>query len=201
MKATNSHHWFTGRNRWITLGSIAAVGITGAVALGANIGILNASNNTSVGKVDAAAELVATTAPATAPNTTTVDVYVTDPNSPTTSGAPTTTVAPGQEFAVDTAGTVTVNTIPGGITLGGVTPAAGWTWSLNQPKPTELTVTFKNGARTLEFTANLALDGTIQANVNEPIVTPASQTPVVQGGSTGGGEHESDHYEGGESDD
>ncbi|MEI8239629.1 MAG: hypothetical protein WCI22_09420 [Actinomycetota bacterium] len=195
MGTSKLNGWFTGRNRWLTLGSIAAVGITGAIAVGANIGILNAANSTKVGKVDTAAQL---TAPAsTAPNTSVVDVYVTD------TAASTTAAANGQVFTVDVAGTVTLDKSTSGLHLVDVAPAAGWMWSLNQPSAGELTVTLKNGVRTLEFHAVLAANGTIQANVNEPVVQQApsnggTPTPNVGGNNGDSGD---DHYEGGGSDD
>lgn len=198
MASSKFEGWFTGRNRWLMLGSIAAVGITGAIAVGANIGILNAANSTPVGKVDNAAQLTVSTAAATtaAPNTTIVDVYVTDP---TTTGPGTTATAAGQTFTVDVAGTVTLDANASGLHLADATPNTGWTWSLNQPGATQLTVTFTNGARTLLFHAVVGADGKIQANVSEPVVQPA---PTVAGSQGGTPQHESDdHYEGSESDD
>jgi hypothetical protein len=197
MGTSKFNGWFTGRNRWLMFGSIAAVGITGAIAVGANIGILNAANNTTVGKVDTAAQLTVTSAaPAgTAPNTTIVDVYVTDP---TTTGAATTAATAGQVFDVDVAGKVTLNTNASGLHLGDVSPTAGWTWSLNQPGATQLTVTFTNGTRTLVFQATLGADGKIQANVSEPIV---QQAPSGGGNVTPAPQQGDDHYEGGGSDD
>ncbi len=183
METDKSSGWFTGRNRLVTIASIAAVGITGAIAVGANVGILNASNNSNVGQVSAAGDLLP-------PTTQVVDVYL-DATTTTTSVA----VAGGQEFAVDTAGTATVSATSSSIRLDSVAPAVGWSWSMVQPNPSQLTVTFTNGTRTLEFTATAAPDGTISANVNEPIVT-ASPAP-----SAGSGGHESHEYEGGGDDD
>ena len=60
-----------------------------------------------------------------------------------------------------------------GIRLDSVTPAPGWTWSLTQTSQTALMVTMTDGNRTLEFEAATAMDGSIVASVNEPIVTQA----------------------------
>ena len=200
MGSSKFEGWFTGRNRWIMMGSIAAVGITGAIAVGANIGILNAANNTSVGKVDTAAQLAVTTAaPDTtaAPNTTIVDVYVTDP---ATTGPATTAAAAGQVFTVDVAGKVTLDANASGLHLADAAPAVGWTWSLNQPSATQLTVTFTNGTRTLLFHATIGADGKIAANVSEPIV---QQAPPSGGGQTGTPQQQGgdDQYQGVGSDD
>ena len=61
--------WFTGRNRLITIASVAAIGMAGAVAIGANVGILNAADSNKVGTVASAGDLLTTT-----PQT--VDVYL-----------------------------------------------------------------------------------------------------------------------------
>lgn len=178
--------WFTGRNRLITIASVAAIGMAGAVAIGANVGILNAADSNKVGTVASAGDLLTTT-----PQT--VDVYL--PGTPSTvAGA----VAGSQEFAVDAAGTTTVSVDALGLHLLKVTPTFGWTWTSSQSAPTQLSVTFTNGSRTLVFTAVEGADGSIAANVSEPIVSQTANTS-----SGGGSSHEDDHneYEGGSDDD
>jgi hypothetical protein len=151
-----------------------AVGVTGAVAIGANVGILNAASSTKVGTV--------TAADLATPNTQTVDVYL-----PTTTaiGSSATGV---QDFSVDAAGSVAIAATPSGIRLDSATPTAGWTWSLSQSSAQQLTVTFTNGTRTLEFVATQNADGTVSASVNEPVVTPAPAANAPA--SNGGGGHE-----------
>ncbi|MDO8390044.1 MAG: hypothetical protein Q7V57_06120 [Actinomycetota bacterium] len=170
------------RTQILTAAAIVAVGISGAIAVAANVGIMNAADNSTVGGVASAADLMPT-------DTQVVDVYL---------GPDNTTATGGQEFSVDVAGTVTVSSSSVGvIRLDGVAAASGWSWTLTQTDSSALLVTFTDGARTLEFTATAAADGTITAKVNEPVVVAAAPS------QNGGGEHEDDddEYEGGEDDD
>jgi hypothetical protein len=153
-----------------------AVGVTGAVAIGANVGILNAASSTKVGNV--------TAADLTTPNSQTVDVYL-----PSTTALGATAAAGVQEFSVDAAGSVAIAATASGIRLDSVAPAVGWTWSLSQTGTHQLTVTFTNGVRTLEFVATQNADGTVSAGVNEPVVAPAASTNTASS-PVGGGEHE-----------
>lgn len=167
---------------------MVAVGLAGATAVSANLGILDAASDTNVGTVSAAGDL-------TAPSTSVIDVYLSDQTSATASTGAPGGAAPGvQEFAVDVAGTVAVASTPTGLRLDSVSPSAGWTWSLAQTNQAELMVTMTDGVRTLEFVAAATADGNIAASVNEPIVTSASPA-----GNTGG--HDDEEYEGGDDDD
>jgi hypothetical protein len=189
MKTPQQSGWFAGRTRLITIASVVAIGVAGATAIGANIGILNAASNNEVGNLSAAGDLT--------PSTQVVDVYL-DGQGATTTLAPVTpsaTAAGVQEFTVDTAGTVAVATTDTGLRLDSVAPAAGWTWTLSQTSTTELMVSFTDGTRTLEFVATVSADGNIVASVNEPIVTAA---PPAANNGNGGGEVE---HEGGGDDD
>ncbi len=192
--------WFTGRTRLITIVSIVAVGLAGASAVSANIGILDSASDSPVGNASLTRDLVT-------PSTQVVDVYLPDTSAAT---APTTAASvPGadptvQQFAVDVAGTIAVAAADTGLRLDQVTPAVGWSWTLAQSDPNALMVTMTNGTRTFEFTATTTADGNIAASVNEPIVTPAPAN------SNGGGYEDDDHhddredheeYEGGEDDD
>ena len=58
--------------------SIVAVGLAGATAVSANIGILDAASDSNVGNVSAAGDL-------TPPATQVIDVYLPDETAPTTS--------------------------------------------------------------------------------------------------------------------
>ncbi|MFN8023387.1 MAG: hypothetical protein U0Q03_17805 [Acidimicrobiales bacterium] len=185
-----SSGWFSGRTRLITLVSIAVVGVAGATAVSANLGILDTAADSPVGQASAVGDV-------TAPQV--VEVTL-PPAAPAATAAP--LAADGvQEFAVDVAGTVGVVATADGVRLDRVTPSSGWSWTSTQSAPTTLLVTMTDGSRTFEFTATSAADGTIAADVVEPVVTPAA--PVAQGGHGDdgheGGEHE--EYEGGEDDD
>lgn len=175
------------RTALITGVSVAAVALCGAFAVSANLGILNGTQSNQVGSL-ATADLTPT-----APQVVNVQLDAATPSTvlPVTGSSIPVGV---KEFAVDGAGTVAVDAANGIVRLDAVKPAAGWTWSMAQPKPANLTVTFKNGARTLEFLAVLQADGSVNASVNEPTVVAA---PAPQP-ATRGGEHE---YEGGGDDD
>jgi hypothetical protein len=198
-QSTKPTGWFSGRTRLVTIVSIVAVGLAGATAVSANIGILDAASDSSVGNVSAAGDL-------TPPPTQVIDVYL---PSETASTVPSTTTpaaaASGvQEFAVDVAGTVAVASTATGLRLDSVTPTTGWTWSLAQSGPAELMVTMTDGTRTLEFMASATADGSIAASVNEPIVAPAPTVNTTGYSDDDEAEDESEHeteYEGGEDDD
>jgi hypothetical protein len=174
--------WFTGRTRLITIASIVAVGLAGATAVSANIGILDSASDSPVGNASAAGDLAT-------PPTQVVDVYLPDT---TTSTAPASTLPSAdpavQQFTVDVAGTVAVAATETGLRLEQVAPAAGWSWTLSQSDPSALMVTMTNGARTFEFTATRTADGSIAASVDEPIVTPAPT-------GTAGGDDDVAHFE------
>lgn len=176
---------WSSRTRLVTLAAIAAVGASGAIAIGANIGILDAANDSSTGNLSAAGDLAA-------PSTQVIDVYV-DPSTTSTTAA---SAGGAQEFAVDAAGTVSVSQSAAGLRLDAAAPSAGWTWSLNQSGPTDLAVTFTNGVRTLEFAATTTAEGNVAASVTEPMTQVA---PFAAGGNAHG--EDDDHYEGGGDDD
>jgi hypothetical protein len=191
--------WFTGRTRLITVISIAAVGLAGATAVSANIGILDSAQDSAVGNASVTGDLGTS-------STEVVGVITADATAAT--AAPTIPIAdpPVEQFAVDVAGTVAVATTDTGLRLDRVIPSAGWTWALAQSDPTTLIVTMTNGTRTIEFTATTTAEGNIAASVSEPIETAA---PANSGGGhwADDDDHDDDHeeheqeYEGGEDDD
>ena len=190
MTTTNPRGWL-GRTKLITIASIAGVAAAGAFAISANVGILNAADSNKLGQLSAE----------TTPNPQVVDVYLDGPATTESTAMVTATTAGDpaavQQFAVDAAGTVAVVANGGSLRLDSVSPASGWTWSLAQTQPTQLTVTFTNGSRTLEFIAETGPDGKITANVNEPTANPAATAAPSNSGSGDNG-HE---YEGGGDDD
>lgn len=196
-QSTKPAGWFTGRTRLITIVSIVAVGLAGASAVSANIGILDSASDSPVGNALVTGDLGT-------PSTQVIDVYL--PATTATTVANTAATMPSadptvQQFAVDVAGTVSVAATDTGLRLDQVTPTAGWNWTLTQNDPTALMVTMTNGTRTFEFTAAATADGNIAASVNEPIVTaaPANTSSTSNGGGYQDDEHE--QYEGGEDDD
>jgi hypothetical protein len=170
---------------------VIAVGVAGAIAIGANIGILDASNASNVGTLAASGDI-------TPPATQVVDVYVTSPSGaaaavPSTAGsaAGAPSAATIQEFAVDAAGSVGLAADGGALRVDHVRPADGWTWQLMQLSPAQLTLTFTNGSTMLDLTASAAADGAITADVATRGSAPAPAVATEpSGGSSGEGAHE-----------
>jgi len=158
-----------GRTSLITAVAIAGVALAGTAAIAANIGILNAADDSEIGTLSAADDLVPQPS---VPEEQVIEVVIDEPSTTT----PVTTAPEpepddaGQEFGVDVAGTVTLATTDNGLHINDVEATEGWTWTSSQENPVALTVTFTDGARTFIFTASLAPDGTIVADVAEPIV-------------------------------
>lgn len=141
--------WFNGRTRIVTALSILVVGIAGATAVGANIGILDSASDAQVGDASVTEEFGAQP-------TQVVDVYL-----PATSGVV-------RRFAVDAAGTVAVSATNLAVRMDEIQASPGWSWTLVQSSSTSLRITFTNGTRTLEFTATIAADGSLSTAVIEP---------------------------------
>ena len=154
----------------ITAASIAGVMLAGTAAVGANIGILNAADDTGLGTLSAEAAMSATAEP-------TATTVRPDP-SPTTSEA-----GPAdandeprvQTFAVDAAGTIDVELDDAGLHVKAVDANDGWSWKEADSESGTLAVTFTSGDEELEFLAALTADGSIAARVDQPVVT---QRPV-----------------------
>lgn len=164
------------RTAFLSAGSMLAVVLTGATALGANIGILNSAGDSPIGQLTSNADVASTLAPRV------VDVYVED-QSPAITGSDDPAQAEddtAQEFTVDTAGTVEVLSDGKVLRLGTVTAEAGWTWSTAQTSDSELQVTFQSDTTTYEFFANLESDGSISARVDQPVIqtVPATNPPA-----------------------
>jgi hypothetical protein len=158
-----------GRTSLITVVAIAGVAFAGTAAIAANIGILNAADDGEIGTLSAADDLLP---PASVPNEQIIEVVI---DEPTTTPPMTTVPEPepnehSQDFAIDVAGTVALAKTENGLHIDDVVVSDGWTWTSSQQNPTMLTVTFTNGGRTFVFTASLSMDGSIIADVTEPIV-------------------------------
>ena len=152
------------RTALITAGSIAAVVFAGAIAVGANLGILNVADSRPVGK------LSASVAPPTI-GSKVVRVYAGDKK-----------VTRTQKYIIKKAGTVSVAATRTGLRLVDVTVKPSWRWKLAQTTDAKLIVTFKAHSTTYKFVALLGRHGTILARVDQPItkvVTSASSPAVV----------------------
>ena len=185
----------TSRTTLITAVAVAGVLIAGTAAVAANIGILNASNDSSIGSLSATDDLVpSTTLDAGVPMV--VEIATPTPTStPGTTQVPT-TVAGAASYVVDDAGTVSVTATPGGLALVEAAANPGWTPTATQPDPLSLRVAFDNGTRTVVFTATLNADGTIGADVTEPVIvagaTPSKPTTIGASQSGDDDQYESD---------
>lgn len=156
-KSPASSEWFTVRTSLVTAVSIIGVGLAGATAVGANMGILNSSNDGAVEDTSVPGNLDTTSAQV-------VGAYL--------SGA-----GQVQRFAVDAAGVVSLIATDSEMRLDEVVPTAGWTWTLLQSSQTSLQVIFTDGTRNLVFSAKSAPGGSISTYVSEPV----NRAPAVSG--------------------
>jgi hypothetical protein len=135
------------RTALVTATSIVGVVLAGATAVGANIRILDQSDESGIGQLSAAA-------PAD------LDTYSTDDDDSTT-----------QTFRVAEAGSVRVESDGDGLRLGSIDTAEGWSWSADQPDSDHLEVTFSSSTTTYLFRAAVDADGVVTAVVDEPVET------------------------------
>jgi hypothetical protein len=190
------------RTALIAAGSIAVVIVAGTIAVGANLGILNAADSPPVGKLSASTSLPTAQQPAAAPATPVVAAATTAP----------------QQYVIKQAGSVSVTLAKSGVRLNDVSALRGWTWSLSQTRDSSLKVTFKHKSATYTFVATRGPRGSIVARVDHPITkviaapaaaapapivattyvatpaaAPASARPVSHGGDNNGGGGGGDH--------
>lgn len=168
----------------ITAVGVAAVIVAGAFAVGANLGILDASSNNEIGTLDAAGAQVPTTDATPAPAT-------------TGSAPPTTTGT--QTYLVDAAGVVGVDAHSDAISLTAVGANPGWTWTPGPADATHVELTFTDGVRSLVFTATRAADGSVDARVDTPASAVAAKTPVSSHDQLD--DHDHEEHEGRDDDD
>ena len=193
------------RTTLITGLAIAGVVLAGTAAIAANIGILNSTDDSSIGSLTATDELAQ---PSPAEVEVEVEVQPVETITSTTLPAPTstteTTVPAGSSYVVADAGSVSVAATPTGLTLLGAAATPGWTAEAVQADASTLTVTFRTGDRTVVFVATLGADGEIIADVTEPIVVmgaaptgpaPATATQPAAAGSTGSYDDDSHEYD------
>ena len=159
----------------VTALSIAAIVVAGGAAVAANVGILNAADNTPMGTLSAAADLATVAAPSSSSTT-----------AATSAGAP-------QRFVVESAGQVEVLRDGAKLTLGEVLPSAGW-----QARPGAVTsdsaeVTFTSGTDELVFTATLAGDGTVTGAAKRPGQSVETIPQATASSTSSAGDHDDDH--------
>jgi hypothetical protein len=149
------------RTALITAGSIAAIVFAGAIAVGANLGILTVADSSPVGKLSASA-------PVQPSRSGVVQVY--------------TGVTSSQKYIIRKAGSVEVAVTKGGLRLLDVNVRPHWKWTLAQTADRKLMVTFHFRSITYKFMAVLRRHGTIAARVDRPITrivaSAAPTTPV-----------------------
>ena len=191
------------RTALITAGSIAAVVFAGAIAVGANLGILTVADSRAVGQLTAA-----TVVPASAPAATMA-------SQPAQAFAVATKAPGSQKYIIKKAGSVKVAFSKKNVRLVDVTARRHWTWKLAQTGDKKLTVTFTHGSDTYTFVAVIGPHGKLTAKVDHPVTKvvpappPSGSTSWVaspapsSGGSQYGGEGDGggDSHEGGEQDD
>jgi hypothetical protein len=194
------------RTALITAASVAGVVLAGAAVVGANIKILDSAAEGGIGELSATTVPVAETAAVGQPDES-------------------------QSYAVAEAGTVLVERYGAELRLASVTPAPGWSHTVDSQAADALLATFTDGTTTYQFLATVGGDGNISAGVSQPVddvvALPGSSGPAAGSSSAatvpsppaaagGGGyddgdddEYEDGHrgdddheeYEGGEDDD
>ena len=169
----------------MTAAAIAGVLLAGTAAVAANIGILNAADSSAIGELAVTDELLPTAGgDINAPAVPTTTVVTTPPNSGV------------QRYAIENTGTVWIMTTTSGLALDHVAAEAGWTPVLSQNDLRSLRVDFTNGDRTIVFTAELAADGSVVADVTEPTTVVADS--AANDGATEVStidDHDADHDE------
>ena len=191
----------TSRTTLVTAAAIAGVLIAGTAAVAANIGILNAADDSTLGELAATDELLPSE-PASLP-TTVATVATTAPSST----APETTLPTGvaQQYDIEGAGSVWLMTTTSGLALDHVEAVPGWSPLLSQGDLRSLRVDFTNGDRTIVFTASLGADGIVVVDVTEPSTVfaqapaaGATQSPVGASTTTSSGyddDHDDDEHD------
>lgn len=182
----------------MTAAAIAAVLVAGSAAVAANIGILNAADNSAIGDLAATDELLPAAGAAPATPTAMVDATAT-PSTVTTMPPAT---GP-QRYDIANTGSVWVMTTTSGLALDHVVAEPAWTSVLSQGDLRSLRVDFTNGDRMIVFTAALADDGSVVVDVTEPTTvvaampsnTSAQSTAAVAPTPTTASYSDDDHYE------
>ncbi len=184
------------RTALITAGSIAAVVFAGAIAVGANLGILTVADSSPVGQL------------------TTASVSQVQPVEPARAYAASKPAAPKQPatqaYVIKKAGNVKISYSKTAVRFVHASAMKHWTWKLAQSGDKKLTVTFSHGSDTYTFVASIGKHGKLVAQVDHPVTkvlpssgggsstwasAPAAPAPAAsahagggEGGSSGQGE-------------
>ena len=156
------------RTALITAGSIAAVVFAGAIAVGANLGILTVADSSPVGELTTAT--VAQQSPV-------------EPAQAYAAAEPAGAVGQRatQKYVIKKAGSVRIAFSKTAVRFVDAAAERHWTWKLAQAGDTKLTVTFARGSDTYTFVAQIGKDGKLSARVDHPV------TEVIPSSSSGGG--------------
>jgi hypothetical protein len=150
------------RTALITAGSIAAVVFAGAIAVGANLGILTVADSSPVGQL------------------TTASVSQVQPVEPTKAYAASQPAAPEQPatqaYVIKEAGSVKIAFSKTAVRFVHASAMKHWSWKLAQTGDKKLTVTFSHGSDTYTFVASIGKHGKLIAQVDHPVtkVLPSS---------------------------
>jgi hypothetical protein len=146
------------RTALITAASVAGVVLAGAAVVGANIKILDSAAGGGIGELSATTVPVAETAAVGQPDES-------------------------QSYAVAEAGTVLVERYGAELRLASVTPAPGWSHTVDSQAADALLATFTDGTTTYQFLATVGGDGNISAGVSQPVddvvALPGSSGPAA----------------------
>lgn len=158
-----------------TAASIAVVVIAGATAVGANIGILDSSDD------DAFGQLSAVSVPSTTAPPELLSTAATPP--PTTAGPELTT------FDVEGIAAVTVARDGDTLTVVAVEPQPGWTWSVERDDG-EVEVELQSASEEVDVYLSV-LDGQVQTRIERSALPSATTQPPVVGATSSG--YDDDH--------
>jgi hypothetical protein len=172
-----------------TAASVAVVVLAGATAVGANIGILDSGEDEAFGQLSAVS-VPSSTVPA-------VSMAV---DGSSAESVPTSTVPVGPEvttFDVEGIAAVTVSRDGTSLTVVGVEPQPGWTWSVER-EDDEVEVELRSATEEVDVYLTV-LDGQVRTRVERTALQAPSSGTVPPTGPTGGydddDEYEDDEYE------
>jgi hypothetical protein len=155
------------RTALIAAGSIAAVVFAGAIAVGANLGILTFADSSPVGQLTTATVSQVSAAQPVQASATSKPAAVTHRAT--------------QEYVIKKAGRVTIAFSKKAVRFVDAAANRHWTWKLAQTGDQKLTVTFSHGSETYTFVAAVGKHGKITAKVDHPVT---KVIPSSSGGST-----------------
>ncbi len=176
------------KTKLISAASVIGIVLAGSTAVAANVGILGQADAGGLGELSVVADpgslepqvIDIQLDPQAQPSATASPV---GSQTPTPDASPSPSPINGQPFVVEDAGVVTVASEPTGLRIVEVSPSDGWRYVNNDAPAGTVSVTFDSDAATYVFTASVQADGSVLANVEQPIVqfvpgpTPVSPSP------------------------